>query len=127
MPYMADPRHHGDTLFLVCEEDFRIYPEKALERGILEADGSAEYMAASSAAAGGVDVWQLLEPAKGVQRGVHAGLKAGRYLASQKPKAQAKDSIPLELEDLVRADPPEINARSCASLLLVFLLPLFFL
>ena len=25
LPYMADPRHADDTLFIVCEEDFRLY------------------------------------------------------------------------------------------------------
>jgi len=26
LPYMIDPRHAPDTLFFVCEEDFRLYP-----------------------------------------------------------------------------------------------------
>ena len=26
LPYMCDPRHAPDTLFLVCEEDFRLWP-----------------------------------------------------------------------------------------------------
>ena len=27
LPYMTDPRHADDTLFIVCEEDFRLYAE----------------------------------------------------------------------------------------------------
>ena len=29
MPYCADPRHPGDTLFLICEEDFRLTQKDA--------------------------------------------------------------------------------------------------
>ena len=31
VPYMNDPRHTPDTLFLVMEEDFRIYKDGALK------------------------------------------------------------------------------------------------
>ena len=63
LPYMCDPRHADDTLFLVCEEDFRLFADDQPSQGkMLWAEAEARPLsqspgsgAASSAAASSAD------------------------------------------------------------------------
>ena len=50
LPYMADERHAGDTLFLVCEEDFRLFARDSVcNPAALNQLATAAYAASSTA------------------------------------------------------------------------------
>ena len=50
LPYMADERHAPDTLFLVAEEDFRLFSRhSALQPAVLQGVAEAAYAASSTA------------------------------------------------------------------------------
>ena len=62
LPYMTDMRHADDTLFLVCEEDFRLFEADQPTQASLLWDEAQAHLLSQSPEVGGASASQDADP-----------------------------------------------------------------
>ena len=98
---MADGRHHGDTLFIVCEDNFRLYESDGLERHNVSAAHAPEAPLGADLPQDSVRSRIGSVPYSQRGAGPDRAAEVGRYVSGTKPKG-GDDGGTQELQDIVR-------------------------